>query len=87
MSVIFFHRVAVRRRHFLVSALLPYLYILLLGLGLLLTTLIASMLQAMGEEQIRIFGRDWSLDWISVTLLYMTGIGGEILLLTSIYMV
>jgi YihY family inner membrane protein len=87
MSVIFFHRVAVRRRHFLVSALLPYLYILLLGLGLLVTTVIASMLQALGEEQIRIFGQNWSLDRISVTLLYITGIGGEILLLTSIYMV
>ena len=57
MSVIFFHRVAVRRRHFLVSALLPYLYILLLGLGLLVTTVIASMLQALGEEQIRIFDK------------------------------
>jgi membrane protein len=87
MSVIFFHRVATRRRHFLVSTLLPFLYILLLGLGLLLTTAIASMLQAMGEEQIRIFGRQWNLDWISVSLLYTTGIGGEILLLTSIYMV
>ena len=28
MSVIFLHRVAIRRRHFLVSALLPYCYIL-----------------------------------------------------------
>jgi len=28
MSVIFFHRVAIRRRRFLVSAVLPYLYIL-----------------------------------------------------------
>jgi uncharacterized BrkB/YihY/UPF0761 family membrane protein len=31
MSVIFIHRVAVRRRRFIVSALLPYLFILLLG--------------------------------------------------------
>jgi membrane protein len=33
MSVIFLHRFVVRRRHFLVSALLPYCYILCLGLG------------------------------------------------------
>jgi hypothetical protein len=33
MSIIFFHRVAVRRRHFLVSAILPYCYILFLGVG------------------------------------------------------
>ena len=36
MSVIFVHRVAVRRRHFAVSALLPYLYIVCLGMGMLL---------------------------------------------------
>ena len=49
MSVIFVHRVQVRRRHFLVSAIIPYLYILSLGLGLLFVTLVAGSLQAMGE--------------------------------------
>src|SRR6202008_3378689 len=34
MSVIFFHRVAVRRRRFIVSALLPYVFIVFLGVGL-----------------------------------------------------
>src|SRR5215213_8184444 len=38
MSVIFLHRFAVRHRHFMVSALLPYCYILLLGVGLLVVT-------------------------------------------------
>jgi membrane protein len=49
MSVIFRHRVAIRRRHFMVSALIPYGYILCLGLGLLVVTLVAGSLQAMGE--------------------------------------
>jgi uncharacterized BrkB/YihY/UPF0761 family membrane protein len=40
MSVIFVHRVAIRRRHFLTSALLPYCFILSLGIGLLLVTLV-----------------------------------------------
>ena len=35
MSVIFLHRVVIRRRHFMVSAIIPYCYILFLGLGLL----------------------------------------------------
>src|SRR5512146_1912411 len=39
MSVIFHHRVAIRRRHFIVSAVIPYIYILCLGFGLLLVTL------------------------------------------------
>ena len=38
MSVIFHHRVSIRRRHFLVSAILPYIYMLLLGLGLLVVS-------------------------------------------------
>ena len=40
MSVIFHHRVAIRRRHFIVSAVIPYIYILCLGFGLLLVTLV-----------------------------------------------
>jgi membrane protein len=87
MSVIFIHRVAIRRRHFLVSALLPYCYILFLGLGLLLMTLVAGSLQAIGQESIFFLGRDWSLHGVSGALLYLLGLGGEIFVLTSVYLV
>jgi YihY family inner membrane protein len=87
MSVIFFHRVAIRRRHFLLSALLPYAYILCLGLGLLLVTLVAGGLQALGRDQIEFLGRSWSLGGLSGLLLYLLGVAGEIAMLTSIYMV
>jgi len=87
MSVIFHHRVAIRRRHFLVSAVLPYCYILFLGVGLLVVTLVAGTLEAMGSESVRFLGRQWSLDDFSAAALYLMGVGGEILVLTSIYMV
>lgn len=87
MSVIFNHRVAIRRRHFLVSALLPYCYILFLGVGLLVMTLVSGTLQAMGQESVGIFGHSWSLDRVSSLLLYLLGVGGETLVLTSIYLV
>ncbi len=87
MSVIFFHRVQIRRRHFLVSALLPYGYILLLGIGLLLVTMVAGGLQAIGAETIEFLGRDWSLGGFSGAMLYLLGVLGEIFVLTSIYMV
>jgi YihY family inner membrane protein len=87
MSVIFLHRVSIRRRHFLISALLPYCYILSLGVGLLIVTVVAGSLQAIGEESINLFGRTWSLSGISGVLLYLLGLGGEILVLTSVYMV
>lgn len=87
MSVIFHHRVAIRRRHFLVSAVMPYVYILFLAFGLLLATLVAGSLQAMGEERVELLGRSWSLGGVSGVLLYLLGLAGEIFMLTSVYLV
>jgi YihY family inner membrane protein len=87
MSVIFLHRVLVRRRHFLVSAIIPYCYILSLGLGLLLVTLVAGSLQAMGEREVEFLRHRWSLDGVSGPLLYALGLVGEVFVLTSVYLV
>ncbi|MEP7297167.1 MAG: YihY/virulence factor BrkB family protein [Burkholderiales bacterium] len=87
MSVIFLHRAEVRRRHALVSAVLPYLYILSLGVGMLLVTLVAGSLQAIGQQEVELFGRRWSLSGLSGALLYLLGLAGEILVLTSVYLV
>src|ERR1035437_7224809 len=61
MSVIFLHRVAVRRRHFLVSAIIPYCYIVFLGCGLLLMTLVSGSIQALGAATMDFLRRSWSL--------------------------
>jgi YihY family inner membrane protein len=87
MSVIFIHRVAIRRRRFVFSALMPYCYILCLGIGLLLVTLVAGSLQAIGQESVELFGREWSLNGLSGVLLYLLGLAGEIFVLTSVYLV
>jgi membrane protein len=87
MSIIFFHRVAVRRRHFLISALLPYCYILFLGVGLLVVTLVSGGLEAIGRESIDVLGLHWSLGRFSGFLLYALGVAGEIFVLTSVYLV
>jgi YihY family inner membrane protein len=87
MSVIFHHRVTIRRRHFLISALIPYFYIMSLGIGLLVVTLVAGALQTFGTETIELLGRTWSLSGVSGFLLWLLGVGGEVLVLTSIYLV
>jgi len=87
MSVIFKHRVEIRRRHFLVSAVLPYCYILALGFGVMIVTLVAGTLEVMGEESVWLFNYQWSLNGVSGVLLYLLGLTGEILVLTSIYLV
>lgn len=87
MSVIFVHRVAIRRRRFLVSALLPYCYIVCLGAGFLIVTLVAGVLQALGAESVDFLGHRWSLGGLSGVLLYALGFAGEVFILTSIYLV
>jgi membrane protein len=87
MSVIFLHRVVERKRRFIFSVLIPYVYILCLGIGLLLVTLVAGSLQAVGMESVELFGREWSLHGVSGALLYLLGVAGEIFVLTSVYLV
>ncbi len=87
MSVIFHHRVAVRRRHVVISAAIPYAYILSLGFGLLFVTLAAGSLQVLGEKHVVFLWRTWSLGGLSGTLLYLLGLAGEVFVLASIYLV
>ena len=87
MSVIFMHRLAVRQRHFVVSALIPFGYIIFLGLALLVGTLVQASLESIGKESIAILGHAWSLGRVSVFLLYVIGVALEILLIASIYLV
>lgn len=75
MAAIFYHRVKARPRRFIVSALLPYSFILSLGLGLLVVTMVSGRLAALATHHFL----------LSVYLLYLLGVGGEILLLTAIY--
>ena len=87
MSVIFIHRVAVRRRRFVVSALLPYCFILFLAVGLVVVTVVAGKLAVLATRDITLFGVPHSLEDLSGYLLYLLGVGGEILILTAIYLV
>jgi YihY family inner membrane protein len=87
MSVIFFHRVNIHRRHFLVSALIPFAFIVMLGLGVVVVSLVSGALQGLDHEQVNLFGHVWLLDGASGLLLYMLGVLGLILLMTSLYFV
>ncbi|MEP6997915.1 MAG: YihY/virulence factor BrkB family protein [Betaproteobacteria bacterium] len=87
MSVIFIHRVAVRRRRFIVSALLPYIFILFLALGMVVVTVVAGKLAVLATRDITVFGVPHSLEDLSGYLLYLLGVAGEILILTAVYLV
>ncbi len=87
MSVIFFHRVEIHRRHFLISAIIPYCYIALLAVGMLLVSTVSGSLNSLDARSVTVMGHHWSLGGVETFLIYMLGIVGEILLLTSIYLV
>ncbi len=87
MSVIFYHRVRVKHRPFLISTLIPYVYIFIMGLGILLVSFITGAIETIEKRQLILFGWTLSLAGASGVVLYVLGIIGEVLLLTSLYMV
>ncbi len=87
MSVIFHHRVRIQRRHFLVSAILPYFYILLLGFGLLVVSVVSGGIDAIADDGGRLLGGHWVFSGHGATFMYIVGVLGEVLLLSSLYLV
>lgn len=87
MSVIFFHRFSIQRRRLIVSAIIPYIYILLLALGLLLVSVVSGFLHSLQDKTFILFGHQWSLGMMETSLIYLLGVSGEIVLLTSLYLV
>ena len=87
MSVIFFHLFYIKRRRFVISAIIPYIYILLLAVGLLLVSMVSGFFHSLKLESLVLFGQQWSLSNMETVLIYLLGISGEIILLTSLYLV
>ena len=86
ISVIFLHRVAKRRRHFLVSLLLlPFGYIAFIGAALFVGTFVIADLVTIGGANLAILGHSWSLSGFSRLLIYVAGVTVEILLISAIY--
>lgn len=86
ISIIFGHRKNVSQRHFLVSAVLPYSFIVLLGIILFVVTLASVALQTLAQENLQLFGHHWSLNRTSGVLLYMLGLTVETLVLSALYL-
>lgn len=87
MSMIFHHRVAIQRRHFMVSAVIPFLFIFLIGTGLLLITFISGALQSVDGTSVNLLGSEWNLRGVEGKALHLLGVGGLVLLLTALYLV
>ena len=86
LSVIFFHPVRISRRNFLISAVIPYVYVLSIGLGIVLVSLITGSLETLEKRQLILFGWSVSLEATSRIALYILGVISEVVLLSSIYL-
>ena len=87
MAIIFSHRARKHRRHFLISAIIPYAYIFLLGIGLLVITIVAGALGTLSDKHLIFLGWDLSLAGTSRFMLYLSGMFGMVIMLTSLYLV
>jgi YihY family inner membrane protein len=85
ISVIFLHRVAERRRHFVVSLLLPFGYVAFIGAALFVGTLVLADLVTIGGANLVLLGHSWSLGGFSRFLIYVASVLGEVLLISAIY--
>ena len=88
LSVIFVHRIVERQRSWVMKLLLP---LHLRGLpgrrGCCWSPSWPARLENLGQYQVNLFGQGFSLDRFSHLLLYLLGLAGEVVLLTSIYVV
>jgi membrane protein len=87
MSVIFSQQVRIQRRNFLMSAIIPYVYIFVMGLGIVLVSFIVGAIETLESRHLTFLG--WSLNFGGDTsvALRILGIVGEVLMLSSIYLV
>lgn len=86
ISVIF-HRVRVQRRHFLISSIIPYMFILLITLGVLSLSFIVGALEHLESTKLVVFGHKFGLRFIFGLAVYVLGLIAEVLLITSLYLV
>ena len=86
LSVIFFHPVRINRRNFLLSAVIPYLYVLAIGLGIVLVSFITGAIETLEKRQLLLFGWSVSLEATSRIALYLLGLISEVVLLSSMYL-
>jgi membrane protein len=86
LSAIFSRSVRISPRNFLISAVIPYLYVFSIGLGIMVVSFITGALDVLEERQLMLFGWSVSLKATSKVALYMLGIISEVVLLSSIYL-
>lgn len=87
LAVIFAHRRLTYRRHAILTAMLPYLFVSSLAIAFLIVTALSVAAQFVAREPIHFLGADWSLAGASGLMLYLLGVAVEVAIFAAIYLV
>jgi len=82
-----FHRVRPHRRHFLVSSIIPYLFIVIIALGVLTLSFLVGALEQLESTKLVVFGHKFGLGFVFSTAVYVLGLAAEVFLLPVFYLV
>ena len=86
LSMIFGHRARDQHRDFLVSAVIPYVYVFSIGLAIVLVSFITGSIGNTRKSAVDTLGWSLSLELTFRVVLYIVGVAGEVLMLTSLYL-
>lgn len=87
MSVIFFQQARIQRRSFFISAVIPYVYILVMGIGIMIVSFIVGAIETLESRHFSFLGVSLNFEGATGVALYVLGIAGEVMILTSFYLV
>ena len=87
IAIIFHVRDDPRRRSPWFSALVPYVFVLVLGAGLLMLTLLVALVNSLGDHALAVQGREVTPSAAAAVLAYVLGFVGLGLLFTAMYKV
>jgi YihY family inner membrane protein len=87
LAIIFARSKSRRNRGFWMSALLPYIWIVVIGVGLFALTATVGLLETLSETDLHLFGIVLSLGAAPAMLLKVAGFITEVMLFTAVYRV
>lgn len=85
IAIIFQRRLPTLKRKFWVSALMPYLFILIVAAGLIVVTTVNAIIDAQMQRNFSLFGIDILLHQHTNWIIYFMGVIGLVLLFTLFY--
>ena len=85
IAIIFQRPLIPLKRKFWVSALMPYLFVIIVAVGLIIITAVNAILDAHSSKTLTILGIDLQLHQQLNRLIYLTGLMGLVLLFTLFY--